>query len=170
MCRFDETELPPLTSSVPRARRWIAERLDSWDLPGGRDELLLAVSEMVSNAILHARSAVGVTLSIADGVLEVDVSDADPSLPEHRAAEMHDQRGRGLHLLDALSDSWGVGPRLTGKTVWFQLAAPTGWRYAQLCVCGDDPQTPARRTGSGREVIVMDPSALPGQPRGDSRD
>lgn len=166
MCRFDETALPPLTASVPEARRWVRDRLTAWELPDSLDGLLLATTEMVSNAVLHARTGLDLSLSIAGGVLELDVVDLDPRPPLRRQPDSHEVRGRGVALLDALASQWGVDGRTDGKTVWFQMAAPQGWRYARLCVCEGDHHPPdARLVGSGRTVVIMDPTLLPGKGR-----
>jgi anti-sigma regulatory factor (Ser/Thr protein kinase) len=109
----------PFDITTPKAaRRALAERF------GGRarcDDLLLCVSEVVSNAVLHARSAPTLTVRWEQGLLRVEVRDDDPHLPVRRYHETQAPTGRGLHLLDALTDDWGVIPVEGGKVVWFEL-------------------------------------------------
>lgn len=164
MCRYEETRLPPEPSAAGQARAWVAERLAAWDVTGVVDDVRLVVSELVSNAVLHARTVIEVVLSIAEGVIELAVRDHNPRTPRPRVQRADDAAtsGRGLMLVEALSDDWGVAERMEGKEVWFRLAAPSGWRYAHRCVCAEDPGGDIRRLGSGRRVVVMDPDALPG--------
>ena len=164
MCRYEETELSPLPASVSEARRWVTDLLARWDLAAAVDDLRLVVSELVGNAVVHARTMLHVTVSIADGVLELTVGDHSPRSPRPRAQRADDPAigGRGLMLVEALSDDWGVSERMDGKEVWFRVAAPAGWRYANRCVCAEPDSHSARRTGSGRRVIVMNPDDLPG--------
>lgn len=165
MCRYEETRLPASPASARAARQWVSGLLDGWDLSEAADDLRLVVSELVSNAILHARTAVDVVLSIAEGVLELVVRDHNPRSPRPRVRKADDAAttGRGLLLVDELSDDWGVAERMDGKEVWFRVAAPQGWRYADACICRESSHEDVRRTASGRRVVRMDPETLPGQ-------
>ncbi|HET6909407.1 MAG TPA: ATP-binding protein [Mycobacteriales bacterium] len=167
MCRLETTTLTPEPASAGEARRWVTDLLNRWDLAAVVDDLRLVVSELVSNAVLHARTAVEVVLSVGEGVIELAVRDRNPRTPRPRVANRGAEAagGRGLLLVQELSDDWGVSERMDGKDVWFRVAAPEGWRYANACVCSDKPaETDERRTSSGARVIVMDPRALPGTP------
>ena len=164
MCRYEQTTLPPHPAAAGHARRWLTDLLIQWDLADAADDLRVVVSELVSNAVLHARTALDVALSIAEGVLELSVSDRDPRSPRPRPQRADDSAtsGRGLVLVEALSDDWGISQRMDGKDVWFRVAAPAGWRYAQACVCTEAARGAHRRAASGRRVAVMNPQALPG--------
>ena len=86
------------------------------------DTALLLVSELVSNAILHARSTIRLTATSEASHLRVEVTDESARLPLARYYSPDATTGRGLHLVDRLADSWGfdtLGP--AGKTVWFEL-------------------------------------------------
>ncbi|MFE0105203.1 ATP-binding protein [Streptomyces sp. NPDC059009] len=119
--------LPPHPASVPLARRRAHDHLAAWGLPergDGLDEALLLVSELVTNAVTHASAGereveVAVT-ALADGSCFIEVSDGDPRLPEPRpAASCNGENGRGLRLVDAFAEAWGVWRRgRYGKTVW----------------------------------------------------
>jgi DNA-binding NarL/FixJ family response regulator len=89
------------------------------------DELLFAiellVSELVTNAVLHAASAPRIEAHLGRGTVRVSVFDEDPTLPVHRTPDEDRPGGRGLHLLDRVASRWGAEPRAGGKVVWFEL-------------------------------------------------
>jgi anti-sigma regulatory factor (Ser/Thr protein kinase) len=107
---------------VAAARRFAAAVAD-W-LPGEtRGRLTLLVSELATNALQHGRTAFTVGLERLDNAIKVEVSDTGPGVPTITAASLDRPGGRGLRIVETLSDSWGVTPRPTGKTVWFVLKA-----------------------------------------------
>lgn len=84
MCRRATVELEPLPQAALSARRFLNEVCERWELDGLRDELLLAVCELVTNSILHARTPIAVQVAVASGKVEVGVQDHDPQLPSPR--------------------------------------------------------------------------------------
>lgn len=89
------------------------------------DEAVIVASELVGNAIRHTPSARGGSLLVAweidaDGVL-VRVTDSGDDLPTVRLAGEHEPSGRGLRIVEALSDRWGVEPSEHGKCVWAHI-------------------------------------------------
>jgi len=85
-------------------------------------------SEIVTNAVLHAGphdslTATVLNLSQSDGVTRVEVVDANVPLPVVGDRNLDRKSGRGLLLLDALADSWGVTAGGDGKLVWFEVNA-----------------------------------------------
>ncbi|GGQ17531.1 ATP-binding protein [Streptosporangium pseudovulgare] len=110
-------------SSVGRARRLTRERLTAWDLAEQSVAAELLVSELVTNALRHARGTVSLTLSLQDGLLRCEVEDAEPLLPSPRTVHDDDEGGRGLHLVDSLACCWGSARTPGGKAVWFELPA-----------------------------------------------
>ena len=122
MCRSAVIELPAQPRSTGVARRWVADLLTRWDLTGAVDDFRLVVSELVSNAVLHARTAIEVVLSIADGVIELAVRDSNPRSQRPRVIDpsLDATGGRGLLLVQELSDEWGVAERMNGKDVWLR--------------------------------------------------
>ena len=97
------------------------------------DTAELLVSELVTNAVVHAGTPVDIVVSVvADATLQVEVSDGSGGLPTNRPGTQLSSRGRGLPLLDALSDCWGVRSTNGGKTVWFQLRPATAGRSAPM--------------------------------------
>ena len=99
MCRSDAVDLPPLPESAGTARRFLAAACRRWELDELRDDLLLAVSELVTNSIIHARTPVVVNVAVAGGVVEVGVRDHDPRPPVVRA-----ERPDLISDLDTLSE------------------------------------------------------------------
>jgi len=85
------------------------------------DVILLLVTELVTNAVVHARSQVRVHVAIDQHRLRVDVQDDAPQLPARRPASKEALNGRGLLLLERLSDRWGYEAGPVGKTVWFEI-------------------------------------------------
>lgn len=111
-------DLPNDTSAPRVARGVVAEAVG--DHPR-RDDLLLCVSEVVTNAVLHARSAGELRLRHDGDHLRVEVTDRDPNLPARRQHDLQAPTGRGLRLLDALTVAWGTSPTAGGKIVWFEF-------------------------------------------------
>lgn len=86
--------------------------------------MALLVSEITTNAILHAYGAgICLQVSVSGPALRVEVFDGSPVLPRPRNAPSGDENGRGLALVDALAVRWGVEPRPDGKTFWFEVEA-----------------------------------------------
>jgi anti-sigma regulatory factor (Ser/Thr protein kinase) len=118
--------------SVAEVRRQVGEVLRRWRLGGLVDSALLVVSELATNVVQHARG-IGeffeVTLRRRPGALVVEVEVADSyqwAMPVPVKPEPADTSGRGLLLVAALAEAWGVRPRVVGKTVWVRLAVPGG--------------------------------------------
>jgi len=121
MGRVEEgfTLVLPSDAATPRAaRRAIADLFSDSARCG---ELLLCVSEVVTNAVLHARSAATMTVRRNADVLTVEVEDSSPTLPVRRQFSDTATTGRGLHILDALTVRWGTRPANGGKVVWFDF-------------------------------------------------
>lgn len=95
--------------------------LEQWGDQDATEVAVLLTTELVTNAIVHARTDFALRVSAHDDRLRVEVSDSShepPRLVPIRGLEDH---GRGLHLVDALSDSWGVDWADDHKVVWFEL-------------------------------------------------
>jgi anti-sigma regulatory factor (Ser/Thr protein kinase) len=112
--------------SARAARRFLASLLMSWRMP----ELLegdaaLLLSELATNAVMHAQSAFTVVVRYDGSTLRVEVGDESHAQPRLRRPRAHDGAGgRGLMLVDTLSVAWGVVATPSGKRVWFELPAP----------------------------------------------
>ncbi len=85
------------------------------------DVIVLLTSEVVTNAVLHARTEARLTVVVSYGSVRVEVIDGEPREPVPRVAAVDDTSGRGLQLVDALSSRWGVESLADGKRVWFEV-------------------------------------------------
>ncbi len=111
-------------ANSPRAaRRFVAGVLDAWE----DDELLadvaLVVTELATNAVVHARSEFTVTVVSLEGSVRICVRDAAPNKWMEKAAPLMASHGRGLELVAALTNSWGKSAADGGKVVWAALEA-----------------------------------------------
>lgn len=116
-------DLAPTTASVPMARRFARTTLS--ECSADVDTVLLLVSEVVTNAVLHARSDIRLVVEDRDDVARVEVHDGSPMPPRMLHFRLTAATGRGLRLLDQLSQTWGVDAVSgTGKVVWFEVGSP----------------------------------------------
>lgn len=81
----------------------------------------LLVSELVTNALLHARSDVEVIVRVDATRVRVEVHDHEERLPFLIAEPGDTIAGRGLHIVEELASGWGAERRRGGKAVWFEL-------------------------------------------------
>jgi anti-sigma regulatory factor (Ser/Thr protein kinase) len=115
-------QLPPTARSVPQARHHISATLRRWDLDTLAETARLLTSELVTNAVLHARTAMTLSVDETEGGIRVSVTDESPVPPAMRRHSALATTGRGLRLLDQLADAWSVDDTNAGKTVWFTLS------------------------------------------------
>ena len=123
----------PEPKAAAAARRFVRDTLQDWVVTGAADghglvdDAVLLTSELVTNAVVHAGTQVQVTCRLADGAVEVVVSDGHPGrlvpeAPERDAVPSERTGGRGLLLPAALASAWGVAYGRASKAVWFRLA------------------------------------------------
>jgi hypothetical protein len=89
------------------------------------DTAVLLLSELVTNAVRHGCGEIGVRVSNRDGRLRVAISDSQDALPRLVPLNLESDHGRGMQLVEALSEAWGVDPASppdVGKSVWFEVA------------------------------------------------
>lgn len=118
--------LPPVPRAARASRRWVGQTLARWRLTAVAATAEHLVSELVTNSLEHAENcdSVVVLLMYAAGVLRLEVRDHDPgNIPEIKTPDPTDSAGRGLVIVAALSDRWGVRMAGCGKSVWCELAA-----------------------------------------------
>jgi len=113
--------LPAEPASVGRARRFIVDTLVAWKLEHLMADAALLVSEVATNAILHAGSVIEIAMHRAAAGVRVEVHDLSPVFPSARRYEDESMTGRGLRILDAAAAAWGTLLAPPGKTVWFEL-------------------------------------------------
>jgi anti-sigma regulatory factor (Ser/Thr protein kinase) len=85
-------------------------------------DTVVMTSELVSNALIHARSEARVDLRMSGGTVRVGVADAGPGVPRVRPPDPSRVGGNGLRIVDTLAGDWGIIHRPRGKEVWFELA------------------------------------------------
>jgi anti-sigma regulatory factor (Ser/Thr protein kinase) len=114
---------PGAPESVPTARHFVSNAVA--DVPKEiADRAALMVSELATNAIRHGGSDFEVLVELTSDELHVEIADSGGGSPAvHRALPL-DASGRGLHIVESLSDKWGVRNSTSGigKTVWFTLS------------------------------------------------
>lgn len=114
-------ELPPEPASARTGRRFILGCCQQWHLEQLAETAELLTGELVTNAVVHARSEVTLTARQDQHGLLVEVDDLDSRPAHYTPASTDALGGRGLVLVDALADTWGTTPSPSGKTVWFRL-------------------------------------------------
>jgi anti-sigma regulatory factor (Ser/Thr protein kinase) len=115
-----ERRFPAEARSAAEARGFVRSLLVGCDVRL-TDAIVLLTSELVTNAVVHGDTAVIVDLARIDERFRVTVSDESSELPELRHPDLSDPHGRGLSIVDELSDEWGVEQGSRGKTVWFTI-------------------------------------------------
>ena len=115
----------PSPSSVARARSFVRTTLSGWGIGQLSDATTLLVSELATNAVVHARTAFRLHVEFDDPRLTVEVHDGSIVLPRRDDAGPDDARGRGLRIVDGLAATWGHRRDDDGKTVWFTLDCTT---------------------------------------------
>jgi CheY-like chemotaxis protein len=120
-----EIELPAELISGRKARLFLSDRLAEWRLDGLMDTALLLTTELVTNAVIHAGSAVRVTVRRGLDNLRVEVADTGGGALHLREPGPDATTGRGLQLMEALATAWGTSAYEAGKLVWFELQSGT---------------------------------------------
>ena len=116
-------DLPAHLRSAGEARDLVRSTLDGWTDGDRIDDIVLCVSELVTNAVVHAASSPRIMVHVRPAVIHVEVSDASGVLPVEKDAGPADTSGRGMSILSGFSDRWGSLRRSGGgKTVWFEVA------------------------------------------------
>ena len=117
------TKLPSDPSAVPAARRFASQQLVDFRGPTEVvDKTRLLVTELTTNAVVHAHSPIRLTVEPLDDRVRVEVRDDDPThLDPPEAPDPHATSGRGLWLVSALACEWGINGNEHGKTVWFEV-------------------------------------------------
>jgi PAS domain S-box-containing protein len=116
-------DLPADPAIVPDTRRQVAGRLAGWGLDDVAFVTELVVSELVTNAIRHAKTPIQLRL-IRDRMLICEVSDGSSTAPHLRRACAFDEGGRGLLLVSQLTQRWGCRQTPHGKVIWAEQVLP----------------------------------------------
>lgn len=117
----DCLELESDPRMVAAARHFVRDRLISWEATEGLDAAVLVTSELVTNAVLHARTAIQVRVEVDGRRVRIEVFDENSRAPVQAACPPDATSGRGLALVSALAPAWGIDHRPDGKVVWAEL-------------------------------------------------
>jgi anti-sigma regulatory factor (Ser/Thr protein kinase) len=118
---FENTHRAPT-----QARRFASERLNAWGLTGVSERILLALSELTTNAVTHGSGSIDVTMHATAERLRVMVTDGGGGTPAKRLPETTNRTGGwGLHLVDTLTDQWGSERDDHRLVVWFEHRLPS---------------------------------------------
>jgi anti-sigma regulatory factor (Ser/Thr protein kinase) len=118
--------LAPTVDAVGVGRRLVSEALSEWELDALAHTATLLTSEVLTNSLLHARTQIVLTVERTEPkAVTISVHDGSPIIPRRRRHAQDATTGRGLELLDRLSQSWRIEPEESGKTLSFTLTADT---------------------------------------------
>jgi PAS domain S-box-containing protein len=117
-----KTTLEPRPEQVAAGRRFVRDALTAWDQAELADTAGLLASEILTNAVRHARQPIGLRLHLMPDEIITEVTDDYAQPPRRTLPALDDEYGRGLTLVEALAHNWGALPTSDGKIVWFTLA------------------------------------------------
>jgi anti-sigma regulatory factor (Ser/Thr protein kinase)/anti-anti-sigma regulatory factor len=115
--------LRPVPDACRQVRQVVTQACAAWQHGEFATTAALIATELVANVVRHAHTTMEFTLGLRDGRLCVTVRDGSRRLPRAVDPGVADAGGRGLHLVRALTDSWGVLPTTDGKVVWTQFGS-----------------------------------------------
>ncbi len=116
---------PPEPLTAGRARRTVREALEASGATHLRDVAELVVSEVVTNAVVHAGTPITVRVAAEPDAVRVEVEDGSLRMPSRREWADTAGTGRGLRIVDEHADRWGSDRTAGGKVVWFEVGMPT---------------------------------------------
>ena len=117
-----ELALEPAVHSVQQSRDLVRRALRGLDSDHVETAAVMT-DELVTNAVTHGRPPIVLAIHLDRRSVSVVVSDEGPGVPTLRPVVRLAEQGRGLMIVDVLSDEWGVDPLPAGKRVWFKMAA-----------------------------------------------
>lgn len=145
-----EERLAPEATSASRARALLRRALVGRGREEDLDPAQLAMSEIVTNALVHAGTPMTLRILLAPHGLRVELGDGSQRMPARREFGQAAATGRGLHLVEELTSRWGAYPQGEGKVVWFEL--------------GEDEQVwddPDGDQGQDDSIVVVDLAHMP---------
>ena len=110
----------PITAAPRDSRMFVQQTLASWGIPELADIAGLLTSELVTNVVCHAATAIEVDVTWSKPILRVEVRDRSFVSPAVRGTT-GPEGGYGLRIVAALAQNWGVPERADGKDVWFTM-------------------------------------------------
>ena len=157
---------PGVRTSVSAARRLVATTLTG--LPDEVCEAAaLVASELASNSVRHAASAFELRIEKTSDQIRIEVEDDGSGEPALQSPGPTDTSGRGLRIVEAFADEWGVIPRdqTSGKTVWVTIVLPPRRHASDHATCArrrrsGTPSTHRRRLSLRWTRITIEPFPL----------
>ncbi|WP_030236391.1 MULTISPECIES: ATP-binding protein [unclassified Streptomyces] len=142
-----QLEIRPDPAEVGRARQWARSRLAGSGIRADEslaETLILLVSELVTNAVVHTGCPAVLRLSLpgaatGEAIVRLEVADRSLRAPVPRCADDDATGGRGLALVDGLADRWGWSAEGAGKRIWCELDCDAASRDAAACGSGAVP-------------------------------
>jgi hypothetical protein len=128
-CRAINKTLQPTPAALVTGRNMAAWACAAWKVPAVADTARVVMTELLANAVRHARTPMDVRVSLRQRQLHLSVHDHSRA-PARLTGPNHDQDpgGRGLLVVEALATAWGSTPTADGKVVWATLGCPPGFR------------------------------------------
>lgn len=118
------TTLPPHPTSAAAARRFVADVLLQGGFPTDAvHDAVLLTSEAVANAVVHAGTVIDLVVVADPSMARIEVHDRHPGFPVVRDDSPDAVSGRGLRVVQALAEAWGVDRGDASKCVWFEVRA-----------------------------------------------
>jgi LuxR family transcriptional regulator, maltose regulon positive regulatory protein len=144
--------LGPVLTAAAAGRQFVAEVCGHWELQALAEPAALVASELVTNAVVHANTALELRVELRGTRLQVAVHDQDPDEAGVLAAKEGTNRGLGLEIVDEVAKAWGVRREgAGGKTVWCTLDLPAP--HAEMV---GRSQEPPAKTGTAAEAVGVD--------------
>lgn len=152
-------ELPATPAAASVARLFVRCLCEEWGVGAVADVAELLSSELVTNAVLHAQSAIELDAACNDRDLRIDVRDfgSGEVAPRSLTAPTEAEGGRGLAIVANLATSWGVEESSRGKSVWFTLTAPAREQDGAAQATGQAsgvPTSSRSTSGSGGHALA----------------
>lgn len=147
-------------------RRWAAGVLGRWELAGELDRMLLVLNELVTNALVHSPGGGHCRLTVDRGHVEVlvtDDGDGPPRRAVRAATDVPDapswerSGGRGLQIVAAMSDAWGLTFTGGRAGVWARWQLADGWPYVAGCICNPDGDAAVALASGGVAIAIAGP-------------
>jgi len=117
---------PPQRASVAAARQFVTDALVDAGVTSVLHDARLLVSELATNAVVHANTDFSVSIHVSAGRVYVEVRDGDPTeldLEELPPLPEPASRGQGLRIVGRVAGSWGARVEDHGKVIWFSVDA-----------------------------------------------
>jgi anti-sigma regulatory factor (Ser/Thr protein kinase) len=139
--------IPADSAAIGRARRFAAAFLQEQGMAELTETVVLLVSELVTNAILHSGSKAELRLVLTDAGLRAECRDTSSATPFVKQYSETATTGRGMVIVDALAKSWGAETDEAGKVVWFTL--DLGSEVGQPVAAGQATRSRNNSSGGG---------------------